>query len=1041
MMGADSVAYHYANAAERADDRPGRALEYYASRGETPLWWGGSGAAALGLVGPVTKAQFTALYGPGGAIDPTAGERLVRTRRPGMELVIAAHKSVAELGVIGRAEDMHRIMDAERDATLAHLDALTRDVGGRRGRAGVPSPTSGLVYAVTRHATSRAGDPNPHDHVLVANLLRMGDDAGGWKAATTALWREHLHAATMVGRVAAAREAVRLGYGIVPDDGPSGRLRHWAIAGVPDEALAVHSKRAAEITAEMDRLGYTSYRAKGIVARNNRDRKRHEPVGQLMARWQAELESVGWPVAALARAVEAARPRGRRLPQALGPEELQRLVAEVLAPDGPLADRKVFTRRDVIVAVAPHLFGHDPAELAWVADRVVADPEAVPLVAVPSASERPYATATTIAREQAIAAAVDIEVARTDAPAVDRLAAQRAIAAREAELGTSLTVGQHGAVVATATSGRGLELIVGVAGAGKTTALAALREAFEVDGYRVLGTSTSGQAARTLGRAARIGPSRTLASLTWRLEHGQLSFDHRTVVVLDEAAMTEDKHLLQLLHHAAAARAKVVMVGDHRQLGAVGPGGGFEALVARYGAAVHVLADNVRQREVAERAALALLREGDVAKAVASYARRGRIVVAPDRMGAIEKLVEGWAADVAKGDSVAMYAYRRANVAELNRRSREVWRALGRLEGPEVVAPGGTSYAVGDRVVTLAPAAGGTVVTSETGRVVFVDAKAPSLSIRMDDDNEIRKLVGPEIGADRLSLGYAVTVHRSQGSTVERAHALQDGGGRELAYVKMSRAKERSTVYVVADSLSQAKEDLRREWETDRRLGWVIDTAGPVTDPVSAEVSPSVDRPMHDALRRGRLVAERDAILAVVPPDPSVQIRAAELQRSRLQRDRDDLASGRGRYRDHPVAHAIRQRHHAEVNIARLERNLSGSRSSRAQRRTWRSELADWRSNHATAARAVEDLNAPERSRVDAEERGLDERLSGLWAQRETHQRWAVDHPEASRRLDHLAIEIDTLDGRLAYSRSPHDRARVIEQRGVVLDRGLGIDL
>jgi len=143
---------------------------------------------------------------------------------------------------------MHRIMDAERDATIAYLDALTREVGGRRGRAGVLTPTSGLVYAHTRHATSRAGDPNPHDHVLVANVLRMGDDAGGWKAATTALWRQHLHAATMIGRRAAAREAVALGYGIVADDGPTGRLRHWGIAGVPAEVMAVHSKRAAEIT-------------------------------------------------------------------------------------------------------------------------------------------------------------------------------------------------------------------------------------------------------------------------------------------------------------------------------------------------------------------------------------------------------------------------------------------------------------------------------------------------------------------------------------------------------------------------------------------------------------------------------------------------------------------------------------------------------------------------------------------------------------------------------------------------------------------------
>ena len=352
MMGADSVAYHYANAAERADDHAGQALEYYASRGETPLQWGGTGAAALGLAGPVTRAQFDALYGPGGAKDPTTGERLVSTKRPGMELVIAAHKSVAELGVIGRAEDMHRMMDAERDATLAYLDRLTRDVGGRRGRVATPSPTSGLVYAVTRHATSRAGDPNPHDHVLLANVLQMRDEHGGWKAATTALWREHLQAATVVGRMAAAHEALRLGYGITPDDGPSGKLRHWALAGVPEEVIAVHSKRAEEITAEMDRLGYSSYRAKGIVARNNRARKRHEPVGQLLPRWQAELESVGWPVADLARAVDAAGVRRKPLQHHLVRHDERQLIAEVLAPDGPLAERKVFARRDVIVSLS-----------------------------------------------------------------------------------------------------------------------------------------------------------------------------------------------------------------------------------------------------------------------------------------------------------------------------------------------------------------------------------------------------------------------------------------------------------------------------------------------------------------------------------------------------------------------------------------------------------------------------------------------------------------------------------------------------------------
>jgi hypothetical protein len=187
MMGADSVAYHEKTVMRRADDFPGRALAYYASRGETPLVWGGAGAERLGLVDRVTEAQYAAIYGPGGACDPTTGERLASTTRPGMELVIAAHKSVAELGVIGRAEDMHRIMDAERDATLSYLEAVTQTRGGRRGRQRTATATSGLVYAHTRHATSRAGDPSPHDHVLVANVVDMLDPEGGWKALTARL--------------------------------------------------------------------------------------------------------------------------------------------------------------------------------------------------------------------------------------------------------------------------------------------------------------------------------------------------------------------------------------------------------------------------------------------------------------------------------------------------------------------------------------------------------------------------------------------------------------------------------------------------------------------------------------------------------------------------------------------------------------------------------------------------------------------------------------------------------------------------------------
>jgi conjugative relaxase-like TrwC/TraI family protein len=313
MMGANSIDYHRATIIERGDDYPGRALRYYGSRGETPLVWGGSGAPRLGLSGTVTDAQYSALFAVGGAQDPTTGARLVETRRPGMELVVSAHKSVAELGVIGYEGVMHAILDAERDATMGYLDGVVCERGGRRGRQRTAAATGGLIYAHTRHATSRAGDPCPHDHVLVANLVEMADPAGGWKAADTALWRDELHAATMVGRLAAAPTAVEAGLAIEADRGPSGQLRHFRIAGIPDQVLEVHSKRGAEIDAHLGGKGFTSARARGVAARETRKQKRFEPVGQLMGRWRAELAEVGWPVSRLRDSIERSATDARLL--------------------------------------------------------------------------------------------------------------------------------------------------------------------------------------------------------------------------------------------------------------------------------------------------------------------------------------------------------------------------------------------------------------------------------------------------------------------------------------------------------------------------------------------------------------------------------------------------------------------------------------------------------------------------------------------------------------------------------------------------------
>lgn len=165
---------------------------------------------------------------------------------------------------------------------------------------------------------------------------------------------------------------------------------------------------------------------------------------------------------------------------------VRQMVAEVLGDDGDLAGRKVFARRNVVVALAPRLFGQDPAVLDPMVARVFADPEAVPLVGVAGARERVYSLASVIARETAIAGSLGRQLARSDAPTVPLAAVEAAVAVAEANLGASLSAEQRAAAVGMCTSARGAELVVGVAGAGKTTMLAVVAAAFEQTGHLVV---------------------------------------------------------------------------------------------------------------------------------------------------------------------------------------------------------------------------------------------------------------------------------------------------------------------------------------------------------------------------------------------------------------------------------------------------------------------------------------------------------------------------------------------------------------------------
>ena len=292
------------------------------------------------------------------------------------------------------------------------------------------------------------------------------------------------------------------------------------------------------------------------------------------------------------------------------------------------------------------------------------------------------------------------------------------------------------------------------------------------------------------------------------------------------------------------------------------------------------------------------------------------------------------------GVDVGLYACRRANVAELNGLARTWMESAGRLSGPEVVCPGGNAYRAGDEVVTLAPGPGGSLVTSERAVIQAVHPATGSIDLRTSDGREVR-LTGEEASTERLGYGYATTVHRSQGSTVTRAHLFADGEGRELAYVAMSRARESTHAWLVADNLDQAAEDLRRHWSTQRTPTWAIDTGLPDHDKLTADTVAGLadeQKVRIAAIAHAQTKITAKAINRIEPTDLAPALGDARAALHEAQQARADLDTGLGVYEHTDAGRAV-------ADLVQARAALSAAK--------WRSEHgAHWRDRHAAAKQA-----------------------------------------------------------------------------------------
>ena len=547
--------------------------------------------------------------------------------------------------------------------------------------------------------------------------------------------------------------------------------------------------------------------------------------------------------------------RGEDAERAAEHEALARRNGDQIIADPALVlaaltrQQSTFTRRDLARVVDRHTA--DAEQFATAMAKVGASPELVRLGADGRGQDR-FTTREMLATEQRMEqAGVTLAARQAHGVNLRRRLAESTTLGRE-----QLLAFRH------VTQTRDLSVVVGYAGTGKSTMLGVAREAWEADGYQVRGAALSGIAAEQLEAGAGIA-SRTVHSLLFQWEQGREVLTDRDVLVVDEAGMIGSRQMERLLSQAQAAGAKVVLVGDPEQLQAIEAGAAFRAIAERVGAVE--ITEVRRQREAWQQQATRELATERTDAALTRYQQAGMVHGHATLDEAKAAIVAGW--DAARKESPEarqiMLAYRRDDVRDLNARARAVRQAAGELGEDYRVQTerGARDFAAGDRVYFLRNERSLGVKNGTLGTVARIEGYVPGqgnrLAVRLDDGRSVSFDVKDYAHIDH---GYAATVHKSQGVTVDRTHVLATSHmDRHATYVGLSRHRDRVDLHWSADQVG-SRERLARVLGRERLKDTSLDygVAGTKAEPEIPLESRNSARAYAE--RRG-LVPESEIVL------------------------------------------------------------------------------------------------------------------------------------------------------------------------------------
>lgn len=854
------------------------ATSYYAEAPEPDGLWYGLGAKAFGLSGKVEAHDLEKMCE---GFDPRDDSRHVRNaginegpraRKHGDDLCFSAPKSVSVAWALASPELREEIEKKLHKAVKEALDYVQEHAVARVAAQGQELAKVPLAFALFEHSSSRAGDPNLHVHAVCPNLV-LHENAKGKLRVTALDSTEFYHLKMTAGALFRASLAVgmqELGFQVERD-----RFA-FRLKGFSEELCEHFSKRRAEIVEgilkaakvmrnfdELDAreiLTAAAGKMAELVALGTRREKKEYTRAELFPVWQAIAQELGIPehyVEGLIRETrKLTRDEKGREKEKLFQESLEKLTEEFshfaekdfvrkLAEE---AQCRGLTARDVRELAENKLHAKEIIELG----QVVVEGRGERKNSFRERSEARFTTEKMLEQEGVLLDSV--ERLRNGNLAIHSKTVE-AVIANDPRLSSENGKEQADAVRLLTTGEGRIACMTGKAGTGKSTTLNGCRLAWELEGLKVIGCALAGDAADELQRSSGIQSQSLAQTLSW-LERGRITLTARHVVVLDEAGMVSTSLMQKLVHQVEKAGAKIVLVGDAKQLQSIGAGGPYWSVCERLGEKFHSKLTKIfRQRETWRQKTVEQFSEGDAREALTTYAAKGQLVVTKTRDEAISALVERWKADkgIENPKDVLLLTSLNAEMRAVSRICQQERRAAGILGEKKLFADGDFIHehdhvrlGLGKNAHRLG------IKNGFTGVVVLVDELNGTLTVKLDKDGREVELSVKDFGPKNIRLSYCRTVHGSQGKTVPHCHVLMGGhmDDLHLGYVQASRSTD-STFLIVDQAHAGPKlKDIVRSLSRDRTKDLARDILDR-THELAEKARESEERRQRQELRQG----------------------------------------------------------------------------------------------------------------------------------------------------------------------------------------------